>query len=117
MKVRGHTLHWHRMVQNWIFRNEKGKNASKEVVLERLRNHKTEVVGHYEGRVYAWDVINKAVVGCTAEGTDSGEDAGLVDHYGFRDSKWYQICGVDYIIEAFRAARADRTIRCFLTNI
>ncbi len=106
MKIRGHCLVWHDMLPNWVFRGLDGKTASKDLVLERLRNHITEVVTHYKGKVYAWDVVNEVVLGYKDDGTDSGEDAGLATDWNYRNSKWSQICGEDYIIEAFRAARA-----------
>ncbi|MGD9929121.1 MAG: endo-1,4-beta-xylanase [Mangrovibacterium sp.] len=89
LRVRGHTLCWHSQVPDWIF-TEDGQTASKEKVLQRLRDHITAVVGHFKGKVYAWDVVNEAVA----------------DDGGFRASNWYNICGTDYIVEAFRAARA-----------
>lgn len=106
MMIRGHTLVWHSMLPNWVFKGPDGKTASKELVLERLKNHITEVVTHFKGKIYAWDVVNESVLGYTAEGKDAGEDTGLAAEWGYRKSKWYQICGEDYIIEAFRAARA-----------
>lgn len=100
MKVRGHTLCWHQQVPNWIF-VENGETASKEKVLERLRTHITTVVTHFKGDVYAWDVVNEAI-----------DDGG-----GYRNSKWYQICGEDYIFEAFRAAReADPDAKLFYND-
>ncbi len=102
MPVRGHCLIWHSQTPSWVFQGE----PSKEVLLERLRSHITTVVTHYKGRVYAWDVVNEAVIGYTASGEDAGEDLSQVASWGHRNSPWYEICGEDYIIEAFRAARA-----------
>ncbi len=65
--------------------------ASKELVLQRLRTHITTVMTHFKGKVYAWDVVNEAI--------DDGSSV-------YRNSQWYTICGEDYIIEAFKAARA-----------
>lgn len=88
LKVRGHTLCWHQQVPDWVF-EDNGNEAAKELVLERLRNHIAAVVGRYKGKIYAWDVVNEAI-----------DDGG-----GYRNSKWYSICGEDYIFEAFKAAR------------
>jgi endo-1,4-beta-xylanase len=90
MKVRGHCLCWHNQVPSWIFRDGTG-TASKELVLQRLRTHITIVMNHFKGEVYAWDVVNEAI--------DDGSSV-------YRNSQWYTICGEDYIIEAFKAARA-----------
>jgi endo-1,4-beta-xylanase len=90
MKVRGHCLLWHNQIPSWIFKNGDA-DASKDLVLQRLRTHITTVVNHFKGKVYAWDVVNEAI--------DDGSSV-------YRASKWYTICGEDYIIEAFKAARA-----------
>lgn len=90
MKVRGHCLLWHNQIPAWIFMDGSA-DASKELVLQRLRAHITTVVNHFKGKVYAWDVVNEAI--------DDGSSV-------YRASKWYTICGEDYIIEAFEAARA-----------
>ncbi len=90
MQVRGHTLCWHNQVPDWIFKD--GANtASKELVLQRLRTHINTVMTHFKGKVYAWDVVNEAIA----------DDSNI-----YRSSKWYGICGEDFIIEAFKAARA-----------
>jgi endo-1,4-beta-xylanase len=90
LKIRGHTLCWHNQVPSWIFKNGDA-TASKELVLQRLRTHITTVMTHFKGKVYAWDVVNEAI--------DDGSSV-------YRTSQWYNICGEDYIIEAFKAARA-----------
>jgi endo-1,4-beta-xylanase len=90
MKVRGHCLCWHNQVPSWIFKDGSA-TASKELVLQRLRTHITTVMTHFKGKVYAWDVVNEAI--------DDGSSV-------YRASQWYNICGEDYIIEAFKTARA-----------
>jgi endo-1,4-beta-xylanase len=90
MKVRGHCLCWHNQIPPWIFKDGEAM-ASRELVLERLRTHITTVMTHFKGKVYAWDVVNEAI--------DDGSSV-------YRLSQWYNICGEDYIFEAFRAARA-----------
>lgn len=90
MKVRGHTLCWHNQVPAWIFKDGT-LTASKELVLQSLRTHITTVMTHFKGKVYAWDVVNEAI--------DDGSAT-------YRASQWYTICGEDFIIEAFKAARA-----------
>ena len=56
MKVRGHTLVWHRQNPKWL--NE-GKFTSRELT-EILEKHIKAVVGHYRGQIFAWDVVNEA---------------------------------------------------------
>lgn len=82
MKVRGHTLIWHHHLPHWL---EKG-NWSREELIEILREHIFEVVGHYKGQVEAWDVVNEAV----------SRDGSL------RKSIWLRLIGPEYIDMAFK---------------
>jgi endo-1,4-beta-xylanase len=106
MLVRGHVLVWFDQTPDWVFQNTSGGQASKDLLLQRIRTHVKKVMQEFKGRVYAWDVVNEAVVGYDTGNKDVGEDMGSLDHWGYRNSKWYQIAGEDFIIEAFRAARA-----------
>jgi endo-1,4-beta-xylanase len=56
MKVRGHTLVWHRQNPKWL---TEGKYTSSERA-EILEKHIKAVVGHYRGKIFAWDVMNEA---------------------------------------------------------
>src|SRR6266536_206893 len=56
MKVRGHTLVWHRQNPRWL---TQGKYTSGELA-QILERHIKRVVGHYRGKVFAWDVVNEA---------------------------------------------------------
>lgn len=89
MKIRGHTLCWHTQAPGWMFKDADGNDVSKEVLLQRLKTHINTVVSRYKGRVYAWDVVNEVVP----------DDSAL-----FRNSKWYQITGEDFIAKAFEYA-------------
>ncbi|MCX2473035.1 endo-1,4-beta-xylanase [Pedobacter sp. MC2016-05] len=92
IKIRGHNLCWHEQTPDWIFQDKDGKEVSKVVLLQRLKEHITTVVNRYKGKVYAWDVVNEAI--------DDNPS-----HY-LRDSKWYKICGEDFIAKAFEFAHA-----------
>lgn len=92
IRVRGHNLCWHNQAPRWIFTNEKGDTVSKEILLQRLKDHITTVVNRYKGRIYAWDVVNEAV-------------SDRKDEY-LRNSAWYRICGEDFIAKAFEYAHA-----------
>ncbi len=56
MKVRGHTLVWHRQNPKWL---TEGNYRSAELA-EILENHIKTLVGHYRGKIFAWDVVNEA---------------------------------------------------------
>jgi len=90
IKVRGHTLCWHNQVPAWLFTDAKGDTVSKEILLQRLKEHITTVVNRYKGKVYAWDVVNEAI-------SDRKDEF-------YRNSAWYRICGVDFIEKAFQWA-------------
>src|SRR5688572_10616102 len=90
LKLRGHTLCWHNQTPDWLFKDSGGKQVSKEVLLQRLKEHITTVVTRYKGSIYAWDVVNEAI-------SDKKEDY-------LRNSIWYQVCGDEYITKAFQWA-------------
>ncbi len=92
LKVRGHNLCWHQQTPTWFFKDSVGKLVTKEVLLQRLKNHITTVVKRYKGKIYAWDVVNEAI-----------DDNPL---NFLRNSLFYQICGEDYIAKAFEYAHA-----------
>lgn len=88
MHIHGHTLIWHSQAPRWFFTDENGNEVSKEELTRRMKKHIHTVVGRYKGRVHSWDVVNEAI-----------EDDG-----SFRDSKFYQILGKDFIKLAFQFA-------------
>jgi endo-1,4-beta-xylanase len=92
MHIVGHTLIWHSQAPRWFFTDENGNDVSREVLIERMREHISTVVGRYKGRVHGWDVLNEAIV----------EDG------SYRKSKFYEIIGEEYVDLAFQfAAEAD----------
>jgi endo-1,4-beta-xylanase len=99
MRVRGHTLLWHRQTPDWFFKDAAGNPASKEVLLARLKNHIDAVAGHYRGSVYAWDVVNEAIM-------DDGKYRTKDEPEADQRSQWHGILGTSYIAEAFRYAHA-----------
>jgi endo-1,4-beta-xylanase len=109
MLVRGHALVWHRQTPDWVFSNGFGGDASRDQVLQRMRNHIDNVMQHFQGKVYAWDVVNEAIM-------DTGEYRTGNEAEG-QQSRWYEIIGESYIAEAFRYARqADPTAKLFYND-
>ena len=90
MLMRGHILCWHKQTPGWFFKDTEGKAVTKEVLLSRLKDHITQVVTRYRGKIYAWDVVNEAI----------DDD----DSKFFRETDWYRICGEEYIAKAFQWA-------------
>jgi endo-1,4-beta-xylanase len=121
MYVVGHTLVWHSQTPNWVFagtnpppaipgpdtnRSETnrfgrrgfggfgrydGPRASREELLQRMRDHIHTVVGRYKGKVQCWDVVNEAI----ADGPGTNV---------LRKSLWLEIIGPDFIAKAFQYA-------------
>jgi len=91
MKVHGHTLCWHNQTGAWMFQDSQGNQVTKEVALARLKDHITQVVSRYKGKIYVWDVLNEAV-----EDRDSTKI--------YRETMWYKICGEEYIRKVFQWA-------------
>jgi endo-1,4-beta-xylanase len=87
--ITGHCLVWHSQAPGWMFTDSLGKDVSKEVLIGRMKQHISTVVGRYKGKVKGWDVVNEAI-----------EDDG-----SFRKTKYYEIIGEDYIRLAFEFAR------------
>lgn len=82
--VRGHTLVWHNQYPGWVDSVPSGE------LLGVMRNHISNVAGHFRGQVIHWDVVNEAF-----------EENGTR-----RQTVFQQRIGDSYIAEAFRAARA-----------
>ncbi|MBE7172390.1 MAG: endo-1,4-beta-xylanase [Williamsia sp.] len=91
LKVRGHNLCWHAQTPRWLFKDSAtGNDVTKEVLLQRLRDHIHNVVQRYKGKLYAWDVVNEVIA----------DDSATY----FRKSPWFQICGEDFVAKAFEYA-------------
>ncbi len=88
MLIVGHTLVWHNQTPKWVFQDANGNPVTRDVLLERMRNHIHTVVGRYKGRIKIWDVVNEA----------------LQDDGTLRKSPWEKIIGDDYIEKAFQYA-------------
>jgi endo-1,4-beta-xylanase len=89
MFIVGHTLVWFHQTPDWVFEDDSGKPLSREALLERMKEHIFTVMGRYKGRIHGWDVVNEAIM---SDGT-------------FRNNKWYEIIGEDYVLKAFEYAR------------
>jgi len=77
MKVRGHTLVWHQQNPAWLMEG----HFTSEQLAKLLETHIQTVVGHYRGRIFAWDVANEAF--------DEGNRTGQL-----RSTIWYDQPGI-----------------------
>ena len=97
MRVRGHTLVWHRQLADWL--TDGSWTAEEAEAL--MRDHIATVVGHYRGRLASWDVVNEAV-----------DDDGSL-----RSTFWADHIGPGYVEIAFREARqADPEVELFYND-
>jgi len=109
MRVRGHTLVWHRQVAPWLTaRAQPPSQLAPSELAGILQKHIQTVVRHYAGKVYAWDVVNEAF-------NDDGT---------MRETIWYDLPGIGYagqgtkyIEQALRWAHAaDRHAKLFYND-
>jgi endo-1,4-beta-xylanase len=91
MRVKGHTLAWHSQQPGWM------QQLSGSALRSAMLNHVRQVVTHFRGQLFAWDVVNEAF----ADGTS-----------GARRNSNLQQTGNDWIEAAFREARtADSSVK------
>jgi len=104
IRVRGHTLLWHRTAPSWMFAGDQGNAAIyRAAVRANLRAYIFAVVEHFP-EVYAWDVVNEVA-------TDTPNAANPYR----TDSPWYTaysvggMDGAEYVRDAFIFADEART--------
>ncbi|WP_111309803.1 endo-1,4-beta-xylanase [Confluentibacter sediminis] len=90
-----------------MWRNSiKGDMASRDVVLERLKNHIMTVAGRYKGKVVGWDVVNESI-----------EDGGDGTTENLRDWSWYKVVGPEVLTLAFKwAHEADPNAKLYYND-
>lgn len=86
--ITGHVLVWHSQAPGWMFKDSLNQDVTRDILIGRMKKHIGTVVGRYKGKVKGWDVVNEAI-----------EDDGR-----FRETKYYEIIGEDYIRLAFQFA-------------
>ncbi|MEU9090983.1 endo-1,4-beta-xylanase [Streptomyces sp. NPDC048428] len=86
MKLRGHTLVWHSQLPGWV------GGLGADDLRSAMNNHINQVMAHYKGKIYAWDVVNEAF----QDGSSGAR----------RSSPFQDKLGNGFIEEAFRTARA-----------
>ena len=117
IKMRGHCLCWHSQFADWMFTDSKGKEVSKEVFYQRLRDHIHTVVKRYKDVVYAWDVVNEAMADDNGGGPRFGFGRGGQEPSPYRQSRHFKLCGDEFIAKAFQFAReADPDVLLFYND-
>ena len=92
MPVLGHMLVWHFETRHWLFERPDGQPLPREEALANLKKYVTAVMGHYQGRIQAWNVVNEAL----------SDQAGEY----LKNTPARRAIGEDYIKRAFTFAHA-----------
>jgi endo-1,4-beta-xylanase len=102
-KVHGHTLLWHNQLPGWLTSGVADGSIDSAELRDIVRNHITNVVKHFRGKVWHWDVVNEAF-------TDG--DAPVL-----RNTIFLQHLGPNYIADALRWAHAaDSRVKLYLND-
>ncbi|EFQ33822.1 glycosyl hydrolase family 10 [Colletotrichum graminicola M1.001] len=84
--LRCHTLTWHSQLPNWVSSGQ----WTAATLTSVIETHISNVMKHYLGQCYAWDVVNEAA-------DDDGS---------WRTSVFYNVLGTSFLPISFRAAKA-----------
>ena len=102
MRVRGHTLMWHRQNPTWLDSGVASGELGADELREILHDHISTVVGRYAGRIAEWDVANEIF---TDDGTWREENPFIA------------ALGPEIVADAFRwAHEADPEAKLFLND-
>lgn len=88
LPLRGHTLAWNESRPDWLM------TLSTAELRKALDRHIDETAGRFAGKLHSWDVVNEPF----------WPGHGLPG--GWRDGPWIGAFGTDYVVRAFRRARA-----------
>ncbi|KAJ9138322.1 Beta-xylanase [Coniochaeta hoffmannii] len=84
--LRCHTLTWHSQLPDFV----ETTNWTRATLTSAIQTHIKNVVGHFKGQCYSWDVVNEA----------------LAENGTLRDSVFSRVLGSDFIPISFAAAAA-----------
>jgi endo-1,4-beta-xylanase len=99
--VYGHTLLWHNQLPDWLTAGVADGSIDNAQLKQILRRHVFAVVGHFRGKVRAWDAVNEVID----------------DNAQFRDTLWYRAFGADYIEWVLRwAHQADPQVQLVIND-
>jgi len=102
--VRGHVLLWHNQLPNWLTTGVANGTISNAELRALLHKHVVDVVTHFKGQIWQWDVANEFF-------TDGNPST--VNSNDF----WVSHLGIGIVADAFRwAHQADRHALLFYND-
>ena len=115
MVMRGHCLVWNQQSPEWISSDggkTNDKNWTREEALKIMKDHITNVMQHFKGKVREWDVVNECL--------DDNQSAVRTNPDAYELKKncvWQQAIGDDYVDSAFvYAHQADPDAKLYLND-
>ena len=103
MKVKGHCLVWHSQLPQWV-----DDITDPDELKTVMKNHIIQVMSHFKGKMYAWDVVNEAI----KTDTDAGDG-----NPRMRNTVFQRLLGDEYIDIAFRIAHEqDPSIKLYYND-
>ncbi len=115
MVMRGHCLVWNQQSPDWISSDggkTNDKNWTREEALKIMKDHITNVMQQYKGKVREWDVVNECL--------DDNQSAVRTNPEAYELKKncvWQQAIGDDYVDSAFvYAHQADPDAVLYLND-
>jgi len=89
-RVVGHTLLWHSQNASWM--------TSSNCSVANMKKYITDVVTHFKGKIYSWDVLNEAF----PDGVSASADWKTSMR---ANNPWFASQGSSFVYEGFLAAR------------
>ncbi|MGN6744313.1 MAG: endo-1,4-beta-xylanase [Amnibacterium sp.] len=80
--VRGHTLIWHRQIPSWLTAGVADGTIGTTELRALLKQHITDEVAHFTGRIWQWDVVNEAFSDPSTAHPDPAPARFWVEHLG-----------------------------------
>ncbi|EKM58507.1 glycoside hydrolase family 10 protein [Phanerochaete carnosa HHB-10118-sp] len=95
--LRGHNCVWYNQLPSWV----SSGNFTAAQLTSIIQNHCSTLVGHYQGQIYSWDVVNEPF-------NDDGT---------WRQDVFYDTLGTSYVSIALKAARsADPNAKLYINE-
>jgi endo-1,4-beta-xylanase len=91
-KVVGHTLLWHSQIPQWQ------QSISSSTALADMKQYITDVMVHFRGKIYSWDVLNEVF----PDGVSASADWKTAMR---TNNPWFKTIGSDFVYEGYKAAR------------